>query len=134
MSPCFAMSSLLQGDKRLRVFPLTLFLLELLRLVDYDLPVNRVDSNCITFQRSRSGPFEVDPVEAEARAVARTLDLALAEQHVGRAAEVGARRVERGELRLAVPVLVELDHPAFLVDFEPLVGLVPLVVLELAGL
>src|SRR5688572_20385410 len=69
-----AMTSTRALQEGLGVFPLALLLLELLGLVDQELPVLR-ERDAVALERARRGAFEVDAGGVEARAVAGTLEL-----------------------------------------------------------
>src|SRR5262249_10823965 len=110
---------LLHLDERLRVGPLAAFLLELLALIDDELPV-LADGDGPALQGPRGGALEVDAADLEAAAVAGALELLLALQPVGRAAQVRAGRAQGvDDAAVAhhpdVLVLVALDDLALLV-------------------
>src|ERR1043166_4687530 len=79
-----------------RIDPLPEFELEFPALVDQDLPVFG-QHHPHTLERPGRGTLEIDAREAEAAAVARTLELRLGHQIVGRAAQMragGAQNIE----------------------------------------
>src|SRR5436190_11503535 len=77
-------------DERLRISPLSPFLVELLRLVDDQLAVGRIDVDLGALQRAGGRPLEVHAGAVVAAAVAGALEFVLRRQPVRRAAEVGA--------------------------------------------
>src|SRR5688572_7748543 len=83
-------------EERLGIGPLALLALELHALVDEHLAIVRA-SDAVALERPRSRTLEVDPRLAEARAVARALELLLVLEPVRRAAEVRARGRQRVE-------------------------------------
>src|SRR5215470_6458412 len=95
-------------DERLGVGPLAALLLELPALVDDDLAVV-ADGDGPALQRPGGGALEVDAGDVEARAVAGALELLLALQPVGRAAQVRAGRAQ------GVDDAVVADDPGVLV-------------------
>src|SRR5262249_55619362 len=81
-------------DEAVGIDPLLELLLELLALVDDDLPVVG-QRDLEPFERPRRGAFEVHARDVEPAAVAGALELLLAREPVRRATQVGADRLER---------------------------------------
>src|SRR5438132_11266240 len=124
------MDAFLDLDEGIGVGPLAALELELAALVDDDLAVV-ADADGPALQRARRRPLEVDAGDVEAGAVARALELLLALQPVGRAAEVRAGGAQ------GVQSAVVADDPEVLVleavdDLAVLVG-VGRAGLDLAG-
>src|SRR5262249_13021378 len=80
-------------NKAIGIRPLSQLLLEFLALVDDDLAVVG-QGDLESLQRPGRRALEVDPGDIEAAAVARALELLLAGQPVGRAAQVRADRLD----------------------------------------
>src|SRR5439155_4583650 len=93
-NPQILKSSNSRFQKRFRIDPLAQLALEVAALVDENLPVfGEHDAHAL--ERTRRRPFEVHAGEAEAAAVARTLELVFRGQIVGRAAQVRAGDAQR---------------------------------------
>ena len=108
-------------DETVGVGPLPQLLLELLTLIDHDLPVVG-QGDLESFQGTRGGAFEVDSRNVEAAAVTRAFEFLLVGQPVGRAAQVRADRLEGVDDVLAV-IAGGADDPEAPFRLEPLVDI-----------
>src|SRR5437867_352491 len=133
MPSCSALRSAMsrarsQFNEPLRIDPLPPLLVKLLRFVDNDLSVGRVDEDLGPLQGTRCWSFEVDPRLVVPAPVARALELVLGRKPVWSAAQVRAHRDQR------IHDLLGAHQPDPELVFPPLVHFTHGVVAHEAGL